>query len=124
MSANKAKNTTPELTLRKLFWKSQIRGYRIHNKQIPGRPDIAFTRHKVAIFVNGCFWHNCPYCHHQLPKSHVEFWKAKFEANQKRDTEKIHLLELSGWKVLTIWECQLKNNSTYWIEKTKEVLSS
>jgi DNA mismatch endonuclease (patch repair protein) len=111
MSANKAKNTRPELLLRRLFWKNGLRGYRIHPKDIPGRPDICFTTKKVAIFVNGCFWHRCPHCNYALPKHNSHFWQTKFKNNMDRDEKKISQLKDAHWKVITIWECELKKDS-------------
>ena len=110
MQSNKGKNTKPEIVLRKELWKSNIKGYRLHWKKAPGRPDIAFPQKKIAIFVNGCFWHRCPYCNLSLPKSHSEFWTEKFDKNIARDKKKIELLKNIGWKVLVIWECMIKND--------------
>ena len=93
MSRIRGKNTKPEITLRKEMWKNDIRGYRLHWKKVPGRPDIAFPKRKVAIFVNGCFWHRCPYCNPPLPKTHIEFWKAKFYKNKERNKNKINDLQ-------------------------------
>lgn len=76
MSANKAKNTKPEMLFRKALWAEGIRGYRCNYKNAPGRPDIAFPKKKIAIFVNGCFWHGCPYCKMPLPKNNTEFWSG------------------------------------------------
>ncbi len=108
MSANKSKGTKPEVTLRKILWAQGIRGYRINYKKIPGRPDIAFTKTKIAIFVNGCFWHQCPKCNYAIPKHNQKFWKEKFEKNIARDERKAKELQEAGWKVITIWECELK----------------
>jgi len=78
MSVIKAKNTKPELMLRKALWHKEIKGYLLHWKKVPGRPDIAFPGRKVAIFVNGCFWHRCPLCNPSTPQINVEFWQNKF----------------------------------------------
>lgn len=110
MSANKAKNTTPEILLRKYLWKNGIRGYRLHWKNAPGRPDITFPGRKIAIFVNGCFWHRCPYCNPSLPKSNTDFWEKKFARNKARDKKKIEDLKKLGWRTLVIWECQIKDD--------------
>lgn len=118
MSKNKGKDTKPELILRKLLWKNGIKGYRIHPKKIPGKPDICFVSIKIAIFINGCFWHRCPYCKLELPKHNNEFWKNKFDRNVKRDKEKISQLKRMDWQVITVWECQLKK------EKIDTTLSS
>ena len=108
MSANKGKNTKPELTLRRLLWSSGVRGYRLNWKKVPGRPDLAFPGKKLAVFVHGCFWHRCPICTKALPKHNTEFWRNKFYRNVVRDRSKADQLEQMGWKVITVWECQLK----------------
>lgn len=111
MRANKAKNSKPELLFRMALVRQQLRGYKLHLKNIPGRPDICFPDKKLAIFVNGCFWHRCPYCKPPLPKSHRAFWEKKFYENRARDKRKRTELNLSGWRVLTFWECQIKANA-------------
>ncbi|MGB8647652.1 MAG: very short patch repair endonuclease [Anaerolineae bacterium] len=123
MSANKAKNTKPEIALRKVLWKDGLRGYRLNWKKAPGRPDIAFPGRKIAIFVNGCFWHGCPYCRPSLPKSHRSFWKQKFKNNKLRDRDKVLQLKRTGWKVLTIWECQLRKHPQRSVLRIKELLT-
>jgi DNA mismatch endonuclease, patch repair protein len=110
MSANKAKNTKPELILRRELWKNGIKGYRLQWKKAPGKPDIAFPGKKIAIFVNGCFWHRCPICKPSFPKTNIDFWANKFERNIERDQRKKMELELKGWEVIIIWECQIKND--------------
>jgi len=122
MSANRAKNTHPELSLRRALWKVGIKGYRLNWKKAPGRPDIAFPAKKIAIFVNGCFWHRCPHCHPRLPKTHRSFWKKKFSNNVRRDNEKILELEQDGWKVLTIWECEIKKDIQQSVIRVKELM--
>lgn len=109
MKANKGKDTGPEQTVRRLLREMGYPGYRLNWKKVPGRPDIAYPGRKIAIFVNGCFWHRCPHCNLPLPKSHTEFWREKFERNVARDEEKTRALEALGWIVITIWECELKN---------------
>ncbi len=117
MSANKSKNTNPELAFRKALREKGIKGYRLHPKNVPGRPDISFTRRKIAIFINGCFWHKCPHCMLPMPKSNFEFWKNKFEKNVERDKMKIKQLKSKGWKIITIWECQIKSTLEKQINK-------
>ena len=119
MSANKAKNTKPEIILRKALWKENIRGYRLHPKELSGKPDIIFFSKRVAVFVNGCFWHRCSYCKLELPKTNQEFWREKFETNIKRDQNKIRELKGEGWICITIWECEIKNNILNVIKKLK-----
>ena len=123
MSRIKGKNTKPEIILRKEMWKNGIKGYRLHWNKAPGRPDIAFPGKKVAIFVNGCYWHRCPSCNPPLPKTHQKFWKEKFEKNKKRDKKKINDLQEGGWRVLVIWECKIKENIDECLNKIKEVLN-
>jgi DNA mismatch endonuclease, patch repair protein len=110
MSSIKSRNTKPELILRRALMDNKVRGYRLHWNKVPGRPDIAFPGKKIAIFVNGCFWHRCPYCHPPVPKSHTKFWEKKFEKNIERDRIKIDLLTNKNWKTIVIWECKLKND--------------
>ena len=110
MKGNVRSNTKPELRLRQLLRAAGYPGYRLHWKQAPGTPDIAYPGRKVAIFVNGCFWHRCPHCAPPNPKSNSEFWETKFTRNRERDARKTRQLESSGWRVLTVWECQLRDH--------------
>ncbi|MBQ3266893.1 MAG: very short patch repair endonuclease [Atopobiaceae bacterium] len=107
MQANKSKNTKPELLVRAALRDAGHAGYRLHWKKAPGHPDICFPGRKVAIFVNGCFWHRCPRCALPAPKSNVEFWEGKFARNRTRDAYDQELLLKDGWTVLVVWECQL-----------------
>ena len=117
MRSNKAENTRPELTVRKALRANGLRGYRLHPKKVPGRPDICFIGKKVAIFVNGCFWHRCPHCRLPLPKTNREFWRNKFLRNIERDRLKEKRLTDDGWTVLTFWECQIKRDTKSMLEK-------
>jgi len=121
MSSNKAKNTSPEIRLRKALRDSGYRGYRL-NWDVPGHPDICFPGKKIAIFINGCFWHRCPRCNLPLPKSNTEFWRTKFEKNVERDDRKNKELEDMGWIVLTIWECEIKNDLYGAVKMIKEIM--
>ena len=111
MQANKSKNTKPELRVRAALRDAGLVGYRIHWKKAPGKPDICFPGRRVAIFVNGCFWHRCPHCALPLPKSNVDFWQAKFARNVARDERDLRLLSADGWTVLVVWECALKGDA-------------
>jgi DNA mismatch endonuclease (patch repair protein) len=112
MSRVKSKNTTPEMAVRHLVFGMGYR-YRLHDKRLPGRPDLVFSGRRKVVFVNGCFWHGHVGCRYaRLPKSRVDFWRAKIEKNQARDRMNIASLESSGWKVITIWQCELKNIET------------
>lgn len=114
MSRIKGKDTKPELLVRSLLHRA---GYRFtvngpKNKSLPGRPDIVLPKFKAVVFVHGCYWHrhrNCKYAY--TPKSRVEFWEAKFDANVKRDRRNQRDLKRLGWKVVVIWECQTRNEN-------------
>lgn len=110
MQGNKRSNTKPELLVRERLREAGLGGYRLQWK-VPGRPDVAWPGKKEALFINGCFWHRCPKCNLPLPKSNVQYWTAKFDANVERDERKIKELENAGWKVHIIWECELKKNA-------------
>ena len=98
----RAKNTGPEMALRRSLSQKKIRGYRLHCK-LPGKPDIVFPSSKLAVFVDGCFWHKCPKCFVR-PKTRRAFWDQKMKSNIKRDRTATLLLKKSGWTVLRIWE--------------------
>ncbi|NTU58873.1 MAG: DNA mismatch endonuclease Vsr [Chlorobiaceae bacterium] len=106
----RGKHTTPELIVRKLCRDLGYFGYRLHRKDLPGRPDIAWVGKKVAIFVNGCFWHyhNCGQGS-RVPDSNSGFWAEKFQKNRARDAKNIKALRANGWRVAIIWECELAN---------------
>ncbi len=122
MSANRGKDTKPELLMRMALREVGIPGYRVHWKKAPGRPDIAYPGKKLAIFVNGCYWHRCPMCNLPLPKSNTEFWRAKFERNRTRDAKKKNELEELGWKVFVLWECKIRKNPIEYAIKVKEYI--
>lgn len=108
MQANRSKNTKPELLVRRALREAGLPGYRLHRKGVPGHPDVCYVGRRVAIFVNGCYWHHCPHCQLPMPKSNVDFWRAKFERNRARDArDRVALVE-QGWTVVVVWECQLK----------------
>ena len=108
MARVKSKNTKPEIFLRKLLWHQGFR-YKLNYKELPGSPDLYIPKYKVAIFVNGCFWHmheNCKYS--SIPKSNYEFWKNKLEGNVERDKKNYAQLESMGIKVIVVWGCEIK----------------
>ncbi len=107
MQGNKRKDTKPELLVRQRLREAGLGGYRLQWK-VPGRPDVAWPGKKVALFVNGCYWHRCPHCSPSLPKKNTEYWVAKFNRNQERDAENLAALHKAGWKTHVIWECELK----------------
>lgn len=111
MSRIRAVDTGPEMVVRRMVHSMKFR-YRLHQRSLPGTPDLVFTRLKKVIFVHGCFWHrhqdvSCKLA--RLPKSRLEFWEPKLESNRLRDEANRKLLNEKGWAVLEIWECELKN---------------
>ena len=108
MSRIKNRDTKPELIVRSLLHRMGYR-FRLHRKDLPGKPDIVLPKYKTVIFVHGCFWHrhkDCSFAY--IPKSRLDFWKAKFTATQKRDARALKELQCMGWNVLIVWECELK----------------
>jgi DNA mismatch endonuclease (patch repair protein) len=115
MSKIRGKNTGPEIKLRKLLWSAGIRGYRIHYDLL-GKPDLVFIKRKLAIFMDGCFWHKCPICF-QEPATRKEFWMKKIQSNIDRDKKVNAILKNEGWKVIRIWEHEMKKDPDYVIKK-------
>ena len=109
MSAIKSKNTKPEIKVRKVLHSMGYR-FRLHRKDLPGSPDIVLPKYKTVIFVHGCFWHrhkNCMYA--STPKTRQEFWEAKFRENINRDKLNQENLSSKGWKIIIVWECEIKD---------------
>lgn len=123
MSKVRAKNTKPELALRRALSLAGIKGYRLHPKNVPGKPDVCFIGKKVAVFVNGCFWHQCPFCAPRGPKSHKKFWADKFTKNVERDKRKAAVLKTAGWKVIVCWECKIKKNIQTIVKRIEKVVA-
>ena len=110
MARVRSKDTRPELFVRRLVFAMGYR-YRLHAKGLPGCPDLVFSSRQKVIFVHGCFWHrheNCALA--RMPKSRLGFWRPKLEGNKRRDVKNMKRLAREGWKVLTIWECQLNDS--------------
>ena len=108
MAAIKGKNTKPEEIVRKYLFANGFR-YRKNDRRLPGSPDIVLPKYRTIIFVNGCFWHGHEGCKYFVwPQSNENFWREKITRNISRDSEKREQLESTGWKVLVVWECQLK----------------
>ena len=100
--------TKPEIMVRQWLWSHNYR-YRLNVKSVPGKPDIVLRKYRTALFVNGCFWHGHEGCSkYVVPKSNTEFWISKIERNKERDRKEYNALLKAGWKVIVIWECQLK----------------
>lgn len=123
MRSNKRKDTGPELKLRKALRDAGFPGYRLQ-WDIPGRPDICYPGRKVAIFVNGCFWHRCPYCNLQIPKHNHDYWVHKFETNVLRDRRVQEELRQQGWTVIVVWECEIKKDLEKTIGELVSILDS
>ena len=111
MSLVRSKHTRPELLVRRLVFALGYR-YRLHARDLPGRPDLVFRKRRKVIFVHGCFWHRHAACGlARLPKSRLDFWRPKLDGNKERDKRNNRALAKDGWKVLTIWECRLKDTA-------------
>ena len=109
MSRVRSKDSRPEMFVRRLVFALGYR-YRLHVSGMPGRPDLVFSGRRKVIFVHGCFWHRHARCKlARLPKSRLEFWIPKLDANRRRDRKNVRVLRRKGWAVLTIWECGLGN---------------
>jgi DNA mismatch endonuclease (patch repair protein) len=111
MQAVKGKDTGPERTVRQWLHALGYR-FRLHRKDLPGKPDLVFPSRRKAIFVHGCFWHAHGCRYGKLPKSRLDYWQPKLERNKARDADKIAQLEVRGWSVLVVWQCQTRNRDT------------
>jgi len=121
MSKISGRETKPELIVRKYLFSKGFR-YRKNDKRYPGKPDIVLPKYKTLIFIHGCFWHGhkCPAG--KLPDTNRKFWESKIRANIERDRKNIRELKKSGWKVLTIWQCEIKNKAIR-IQKFKKIIA-
>lgn len=109
MRSVRQKGTTPEMVVRRIAHAIGAR-YRLHRKDLPGRPDLAFPSRRLCIFVHGCFWHRHPGCRlASSPGSNVEFWQEKFARNVERDARKESELKVAGWRVEIVWECETRD---------------
>jgi DNA mismatch endonuclease, patch repair protein len=106
MSGIRGKDTKPEMIVRRALHKAGFR-YRLHDKKLPGTPDIVLPKHKMVIFVHGCFWHGHMCKEFRWPKTREEFWREKIERNVMRDTLNEAAIASLGWKVIVVWECEL-----------------
>ncbi|AYZ13068.1 DNA mismatch endonuclease Vsr [Chryseobacterium arthrosphaerae] len=109
MSQIKGKNTKPEILVRKFLFANGFR-YRLHDKKLQGKPDIVLRKYNTVIFVHGCFWHGHDGCKKfVIPKTRTDFWLNKINTNISNDNKNIEALKKDGWNVITIWECEIKN---------------
>lgn len=122
MSRIRGKDTGPEIRLRKLLHRAGYR-FRLHAPHLPGKPDIVLPKYRSAIFVHGCFWHRhqgCPLA--AVPKTRPDFWSAKFEGTIERDRRKTQQLEALGWRVITVWQCELESDADQLLASVRSLL--
>jgi DNA mismatch endonuclease, patch repair protein len=123
MSQIKAKDTKPELIVRKYLHKKGFR-FRLHSNKLPGKPDIILPKFKTIIFINGCFWHGHDGCNKfVVPRTRTEWWLNKINKTKKRDAQVSQELKQMGWKVIIIWECELKSNADEQLFKLTEEIA-
>lgn len=115
MAAIRSRNTRIEMRLRKALWAAGVRGYRVHYPLL-GKPDIVFTRHRVAVFIDGCFWHRCPTCF-RMPKTRIEYWGPKIAKNAARDEEINQKLQEASWTVIRIWEHEIEHELSRCVDR-------
>jgi len=120
MSGIRGTNTRPELALRSALHQLGFR-YRLHDKELPGKPDMVFPKYRAIILVNGCFWHGHS-CHlFKWPRTRPEFWRAKIQETRARDKRNLSLYSNAGWKTLIVWECALKGRTKIGIKQAAEI---
>jgi DNA mismatch endonuclease (patch repair protein) len=122
MAKVKNKNTSPELIVRRFLYGAGFR-YRLHNKGLPGSPDIVLPKYNTVIFIHGCFWHGHTCNKGKRPTTRIEFWNQKLDKNIERDQQSQTLLKESGWRVITVWECQLKKDDHILDSLRKSILN-
>ena len=104
----KGKDTKPEMLVRKFLFSKGLR-YKLHDKELPGKPDLVFPKYKIVLFIHGCFWHGHEGCkYYVVPKTKTEWWLNKINGNAKKDEDSITRLRQLGWEVIVVWECELK----------------
>ena len=119
MSGIRGKNTKPELIIRSGVFSRGLR-FRLHVRNMPGRPDLVFPRYKAVVFVHGCFWHGHDCRFFRAPGTNAKFWRVKVRSNRKRDVGQVANLLSGGWRVMTVWECALRGKK---IEATERIIS-
>lgn len=115
MASIKGRNTKPEMVLRKALFSLGLR-YRLHQKRLPGTPDLVFRKHNAVIFIHGCFWHGHQCKLFVVPATHTKFWVQKIAGNRSRDGHAVELLQTMGWRVMTVWECAVRGHDRVPIE--------
>ena len=123
MQGNRSGATSPELAFRAALWAAGLRGYRVNWRKAPGTPDVAFIRRRIAVFVMGCFWHRCPRCQPSTPRTNAKWWQRKFTRNRDRDARIRRILRRAGWKVIEVWECQVKRAPAKCVERVSRAVA-
>lgn len=124
MAAIRSKNTKPELIVRKALFAKGFR-YKLHDRKLPGKPDLVFPKYHAVIFIHGCFWHRHNNCHlFKWPSTRPDFWKKKINRNVEVDKRNYKQLKKDGWYILTVWECALKGRSKLPFSKLVEDISN
>ncbi|HFC09821.1 MAG TPA: very short patch repair endonuclease [Chloroflexi bacterium] len=119
MKAIKSKGTSPERSLWAMLAGMRLKGWRKNAQDLPGKPDVVFDKEKVAIFIDGCFWHGCPICNRGVPENNREYWVRKIERNQQRAREVTMALQKAGWVVLRFWEHEMRRERNTIREKIR-----
>lgn len=123
MSGIRGKDTRPEMIVRRALHAAGFR-YRLHDKRLPGKPDLVFPKYRAVVFVHGCFWHGHD-CHlFKIPATRTDFWRAKIHGNVERDRKAVEKLNGAGWRVGTVWECALKGKTRLAAEDVLRLLAS
>lgn len=112
MSGIRGKNTRPEIMVRQALHKAGFR-FRLHRKDLPGKPDLVLPKYQAAIFVHGCFWHGHDCRYFKIPKTRTDFWMAKIASNSSRDQRDIEALRKLGWRVMIVWECEIRDRKDW-----------
>lgn len=123
MASIGSKNTKPEMLLRRALHARGFR-YRLHAKDLPGKPDMVFPRHRAALFVNGCFWHGHDCELFRLPATRTDFWRKKIEGNRARDDAVLALMRNMGWRVITAWECAMRGTRKRSVDRIADEIAA
>ena len=124
MKGNKSKGSMPEMQLAEELESRGLTQHIANCADLPGTPDFAFLRERVAIFLHGCFWHRCPYCSPNFPKTNQDYWSAKFQRNRYRDAQNRSELRAMGWKPVVVWECILLKDPCKVVDRIQRWLES